>query len=271
MESSGRTDLIKPSSSRGPLAYSDSQEGRTGGQQQLVPGPAESLHTYQADMGLNGFCAVPVGSRTAAELLAGLASQTDGPGIAAPARQPKGGARLCNGGGMVPPSATVEGNQAGALAQAPRGCCPPVNGVSGQTGGPAHPLTGRDRTAYENRSLVMRRINGDLKVKQAQQQKRRGGENRDIGSEMLNGHMVGSPGLESSTDQVLASGELDFKRRKLADGTASNNSSEAYRLGRAVAPLTVAVGCGKGSRSNGSLALATPNTNHHKALSVSNR
>lgn len=258
MESLGRTDLIKPSSSSGSTAYSHSQEGRTGGQQ-LASGPTESRHAYQADMGLNGFCAVPVGSPTAAELLAGLASQTDAPGIA---RQPKSGAQLCNGG-VVPPSATVEGNQAGYSPQ--------VNGVAGQTGGSVHPLTSRgclmengDRTAHENCSLLMRRINGDLKVKQAQQQKRRGGENRDIGSEMLNGHMVGSPVVGHSTDQVLASGDSDFKRRKLADGTASINSSEAYMLGRAVAPLTVAVSCGKGSRSNPNLVPATPtHTNQH--------
>ncbi|GAA6235275.1 egl nine homolog 2-like [Lates japonicus] len=85
MESLGHTDLLNPSSSRGSVAVSASQEGRTSGQkqqqqQQLACGPAEiHHHTYRADMGLNGFCAAPVGSPTAAELLAGLASQTDSP------------------------------------------------------------------------------------------------------------------------------------------------------------------------------------------------
>ncbi|KAM6933271.1 uncharacterized protein egln2 [Xenentodon cancila] len=258
MESLGRTDLIKPSSSsRGPVVHSDSQEGRTGSQQ-LVSAPTESRRKYQADMGLNGLCAVPVGSPTAAEFLAGLASQTDSPEIAAPARQSKSGVLLCNGE-LVSPPAIVEGNQAGVLAQAPHGYSPQVNGAAGQTGGAVHPLTSRgclmengDMTAHENCSLVMRRINGDLKVKQAQQQKRRGGENRDIGSEMLNGHMVGSLGLGSSTEQR----ESDFKRRKLSDGAAPNSSSEVYKLGRAVAPLTVAV-------NGGSPNLATPHSNHH--------
>ncbi len=255
MESWGHTDLLNPGSSRGSVAVSPSQERRASGQQ-LVCGAAEIHHTCRADMGLNGFCAAPVGSPTAAELLAGLASQTDSPAITAPTKQSKTGVPLYNGG-VVSPSATVEGSHAGVLAHTPNGYPAHIKGVAGVTGGPIYPLTSRacllengDRTAHEKCPLVMRRINGDLKGRQVQQQKRRGGENRDLGSGTLNGLTIGSPGLGSSVDPVFASGDSDFKRRRLADGSAAHKSSEASRVARAAAPLTVTVNCSNSSHSN---------------------
>ncbi|XP_013860668.1 egl nine homolog 2 [Austrofundulus limnaeus] len=245
MESLGLTELLKPSSPRGTVAFSEPQERRrtSGGQQQqqqrrrLVSssGPAE-LH-YQADMGLNGFCAVPVGSQTAAELLADMASQTNSPGITTPTKQSKSGVPPLYNGGVVSPSATVEANQAGVLAHTPQGYPAQVSGMGAQTSGPACPLTGRgcllengDRVAQESCTLLTRRFNGDLKVRQAQQQKRRCGENRDFGSEIHKGHVMGSPGLGSSADLVFSSGDSDLKRRKLPD-----KSSETPRVTR-VAP-----------------------------------
>ncbi|XP_051813741.1 egl nine homolog 1 isoform X2 [Acanthochromis polyacanthus] len=249
MESLGQTDLLNPSSSRGSVSVSPPQERRASGQQ-LACAPAEIHHhhhhsQHRADMGLNGFCAAPVGSPTAAELLAGLASQTDSPGITTPTKQSKTGVPLYNGG-EVSPSATVEGNHSGVLAHTPNGY--QVKGVAGQTGSPGCPLTSRaclvengDRTAHEKLPLVVRRINGDLKARQAQQQqqKRRGGENWDFGAETQNGPLIGSPGGGSSADLLFASGEADFKRRRLVDGSVANKSSETSRVTRAVAPLTV--------------------------------
>ncbi|XP_045928963.1 egl nine homolog 1 [Micropterus dolomieu] len=233
MESLGHTDLLNPSSSRG---------------QQLVSGAAEVQHTCRADMGLNGFYTVPVGSPTAAELLAGLASQTDSPAITTPTKQSKTGVPLYNGG-VVSPSATVEGSHAGVLAHTPNGHPAPLKGVAVVTDGAKYPLTSRaclveknrtaHETAHEKCPLVMRRINGDLKARQVQQQKRRDGKNRDIGSGTLNGLIIGSPGLESSVDSGFASGDSDFKRRRLADGSVAHKSSEASRVARAVAPVTV--------------------------------
>lgn len=250
MESLGHTDLLNPSSSRGCVAVSASQERRTSGQQ-LVCGPAEIHHTYRADMGLNGFCAAPVGSPTAAELLAGLASQTDSPGITTLTKQSKTGVPIYNGG-VVSPSATVEGSHTGALAHTPNGY--PAQ-MKGMVGGPMYPVTSRaclvengDHTAHEKCPLVMRRLNGDLKARQVQQQKRRGGENRDLGSETLNGLTSGSPGLGSSVDSVFASGDSDLKRRRLADVSVAHKSSEAPRVARSVAPLTV--NCSNSSHSN---------------------
>lgn len=240
MESLGLTDLLQPS------PFSESQERqRTSGQQQQrflsSSGPVE-IH-YQADMGLNGFCAVPAGSQTAAELLADMASQTNSPGITTPTKQSKSGVPpLCNGG-LVSPSATVEANQAGVVARTPQGHPARVGG---------HPLTPRgclmengDRTVQESCSLLTRRFNGDLKVRQAQQQKRRCGENWDVGSEVHNGHVMGSPGLGSSGDPFFSSGDLDSKRRKLTD-----KSSEGPRVTRGVAPLTVTVSGGVSSHAN---------------------
>lgn len=243
MESLGHTDLLNPSSSRGSVALSNSQDRATSGQQ-LVCGAAD---IHRADMGLNGFCAAPVGSPTAAELLAGLASQTDSPAITTPTKQSKTGVPLYNGG-VVSPSATVEGSHTGVLAHTPNGYPAQMKGVAGVTSGPMYPLTSRaclvengDWTAYDKCTLATRRINGDLKARQVQQQKRRGGENRDMGSGTPNGLITGSPGLGSSADLGFASGDLDSKRRRLADGSVPQKSADTSRAARAVAPLTVAV------------------------------
>lgn len=230
----GHTDLllINPSSSRGSLAVIPAQERGTSG--------AAEIHRADGIMGLNGFCAAPVGSPTAAELLAGLASQTDSPAITTPTKQSKTGVPLYNGG-VVSPSATVEGSHAGVLAHTPNGYPAPTKGVEGETGDPTYPLTSRaclvengDRTAHEKCPLVMRRFNGDLKARQVQQQKRRGGENRDMGA--LSGLMIGSPGLGNSADS-----DMDSKRRRLADVSVAHKSSEASKVARAVTPLSVAV------------------------------
>lgn len=244
MESLGHTDLLNPSSSRGPVAVSNSSQERATGGQQRVCGAAE---IRRADMGLNGFCAAPVGSPTAAELLAGLASQTDSPAITTPTKQSKTGVPLYNGG-VVSPSATVEGSHAGALPHTPNGYPAQMKGVAGVTGGPVYPLTSRaclvengDWTAYDKCPLATRRINGDLKARQVQQQKRRGGENRDMGSGTPNGLVPGSPGLGSSSDLGFALGDLDSKRRRLADTSVPQKLADASRAARAAAPLTVAV------------------------------
>ncbi|RVE64860.1 hypothetical protein OJAV_G00129940 [Oryzias javanicus] len=232
MESLGRSDLLKQSSARGPVAFPDSR----GSGQPL----AEIRHVYRADMGLNGFCAVPVGSPSAAELLAGLASQTGSQ------RQPKSGVLLC------------DENQTGGVAPTPNGYTAHVNG---QTISSMHPLTSRgrlvengDRTPHDTYPLVMR-FNGDLKHKPAQQQKRKSEENQNLGSEFLNGHVMVSPELIGSKEP---SGS-EFKRRKLAD---PNSSSDVSRVARAIAPLA-AVNCSNGSHGNSDFVPAGLLTNQH--------
>ncbi|XP_010727904.2 egl nine homolog 2 [Larimichthys crocea] len=241
MESLGHTDLLNPSSSHGSVAVSPSQERGSNGQQ-LVCGAAE---IHRADMGLNGICAAPVGSPTAAELLAGLASQTDFPAIQTPTKQSKTGVPLYNGG-VVSPSATVEGSHAGVLAHTPNGYPAQIKGVAGTTESHMYPITSRacvvengDRTAHEKCPLAMRRINGDLTARQVQQLKRRGGEKRDMGSGTVNGLMIGSPGLGTSKDALFASGELDSKRRKLVDVSVAHKSSEPSKVAQVVSPLSV--------------------------------
>lgn len=62
-----------------------------------------------------------------------------------------------------------------------------------------------------------------------------------MGAGTLNGLMLGSAGLGTSVDPGFPSGDLDSKRRRLVDGSAAHKSSEASRVARAVAPLTVPV------------------------------
>lgn len=278
MESLGHADLLKPSSSsRGPVAVAQPQERRT-----RASGAAESHHARRADMGLRGFCAAPVGSPTAAELLAGLASQTDSPAISAPTKQSKTGVPLYSGG-VVSPSATVEGSHAGVPAHTPTGYPAHTDGVAGATGDPTYPLTSRaclvengDRAAHEKCPLLLRRINGDLKARQVQQ-KRRGGENRGAGPGTLGGSVIGPLGLGGSVDAGFPSGDPDFKRRRLADGGAHKPP-----VARAVAPLAATVNCGNSSHSNQMTVnhvhcvtpqspftpTAAPNTNQHNGHKV---
>ncbi|TWW77207.1 prolyl hydroxylase EGLN2 [Takifugu flavidus] len=231
MESLGRTDLLNPSSSRRSAAARAQWDGGTGGQQ-FPPGAAD---ISRDDMGLNGFRAAPVGSPTAEELLGGLASQTDSPAISTPTKLSKTGLPLYNGG-VVSPSATVEGSQMGVLAHTPNAYPAQMKGMAGVTVDPVYPLTSRgwlvqngDWTTHEKCPFVVRRTNGDLKARQVQPQKRRNGENQDLDSGQFNGLMSG---LVNSVDLVFPSGGLDAKRRRLADGSAA-------RMNRAVAPLSV--------------------------------
>ncbi|AWO98984.1 putative egl nine -like 2-like [Scophthalmus maximus] len=253
MERSGHAEPVNPSPSR--AAASAAQEGRTSGPR-LVCGPADRHRPHRGDMGLNGCCAAPVGSPTAAELLAGLASQTDSPGITTPTKLPKTGVPPC-GGGVVSPCATVEGSHAGALAHTPNGYPAQMEGVAGVTGDPVSPFTSRacpvgngDWTAHEKCPLVMRRLNGDLRGRQVQQLKRRGGQNRDMATETLSGLVMGSPGSGGSVNAASASRDWDLKRRRLAEASVAHRSSEAPRAARAVAPLTVTVNCSNSSHCN---------------------
>lgn len=219
MESLGHTDLLKPSSCNRPVTVSATQN-RTAGQQ-LSCNQSDIYYTYRPDMGLNGFCAAPAGSPTAAERLVGLASQTESPGITTPTKHAKTGVPLYNSC-VISPSATVEGSHAGVKAQTPN--CDPAQ-CNGTSDCSMFPQSSRlcleengERTAQDKCHLI-RRINGDLRSRQMHQ-KRRAGENRDVGSESLTG-LAGAGGL----DLVLSSGDSgDIKRRRLADGSIAHKS-----------------------------------------------
>lgn len=228
MESLGRTDLLKPSSSRRCVAVRAQRERVTGGQQ-------FASDISREDMGLNGFRAAPVGSPTAEELLGGLASQTDSPVITTPTKLSKTGLPLCNGG-VVSPSAIVEGSQRGVLAHVPNAYPAQMKGRSALTGDAAYPFPSRaclmengDWSAHEKCPLGTRKTNGDLKARQVQPQKRRNGENQDLDSGHFNGL---TSGLVNSVDSVFPSADLETKKRRLADGSVT-------RVHRAIAPLTV--------------------------------
>lgn len=176
-------------------------------------------------MGLNGFCAAPAGSPTAAELLVGLASQTESPGITTPTKHAKTGVPLYNSC-VISPSATVEGSHAGVKAQTPN--CYPAQ-CNGTSDCPVFPLSSRvcleengERTA-QDKCHLMRRINGDLRSRQIHQ-KRRAGDNREVGSESLIG-LAGSGGLGSSLNLVYSLDDSgDIKRRRLTGGISAHKS-----------------------------------------------
>ncbi|XP_058489734.1 uncharacterized protein egln2 isoform X1 [Solea solea] len=244
MESLGRTDTLNPSSSQESVAASASHEGRTSGQQ-LTYLAAEIQHTYRADMGLNGLCAAPVGSPTAAELLAGLASQTDSPGITTRTKKSKTGVPLFNGG-VVSPSATVEGCHAGALAHTPNGDPAQIKRDVCVTGDATYPVISRacvgDRKCLE-KCPSARRVNGDLKGRQVQQQKRRGGDNWVTET----GLTTGSPTLGGSVNPAFVSRDSDSKRRKLTEVSVPQKSSEAPKVAGVVSPFPATVTCSSSS------------------------
>lgn len=245
MESLGHGDLLNPSALllRGAVAVSAAREtGASGQQQQLEPGTSESRSrrcTCGADMGLNGCCRLPpppAGSPTAAEFLAGLASQTDSPAVTSPTKRATTGVSLYSDGGevgvvSVSPSDTVEGRHAHVWAHPPNGHPAQVKGVTGGSVYPVYPPTSRGCLAESGDPLLAWRIRGDPRARQTQQ-KRRGGENWDTGP--LGGLIMGSLGSESPLDQVCASVDSDFKRRRPGDGIDARKSPEAPRGARAV-------------------------------------
>lgn len=169
-------------------------------------------------MGLNGFCAAPAGSPTAAELLLGLASQTESPGITTPTNHAISGVPLYNGC-VISPSATVEGSHAGVKAQTPN--CYPAQ-CKGMSDCSMLPLSSRVclEENSERAGQEPRRINGDFRTRQIHQ-KRRAIVSIDVGAESLSG-LAGSAGLESTLDLGYSSGDL--KRRRLAEGSIVHKS-----------------------------------------------
>ncbi|XP_077398206.1 uncharacterized protein egln2 [Festucalex cinctus] len=216
METLGGTELLKPSSaSCKSVAVSAFQERRISGQQ-LASTPAEIVYAQPTDMGINGLCGLLVGGPTTDEFLVGLASQSDPRGLTTPIKQCRTGVPLYNSGIA---SLSVEGTPAGALAHTPN----PAQ-MKRTLGTPVYPLTSRACLLENTDPAMIRRINNDLRARQ-QQQKRRGGENRDLGSETF----TGSAEVEDPVDTVFTSLESDLKRRRLADGSIAHNFS-AVRL-----------------------------------------
>ncbi|KAM8853871.1 uncharacterized protein egln2 [Synchiropus picturatus] len=206
MESLGHADSLSPRSS--------------------LTSPEIHHHTYQATMGLNGFCAPTVRSQIPADFLAALASKTDPPGAITLTTESKTGVPPPNTR-VVSPSATVEGSQAGALAQTPNGYPAQIRSL----GDPLYPLSksscllGNEDWAVLQKCALARRINNDLKARQ--QQKRRAVENQDFGSVANHG-----------------TADFDTKRRRLLDGSSSHKSSESPRVG------PVPINCGISFHSN---------------------
>lgn len=232
MESLGHTDLLNTSSSRGLDSVCLAQE-------RVTLGSSEPHAATR--MGLNAFSDSPARSSTAAELLAGLASKTDVPGIAVLKKETKTGLPSYNGEN-VSPSATVEANCSDLLAQTPSGFTQ-LEGLTEQTpGGPAQPqIRPRPSENGGERASLLKRANGDMRVRPAQHQKRRDGENRDTGLGALVGGggsgPVGGSGNPLNLDNYFPA---ECKRRKLDGGEHKVDvaaTTAAIRTTRTVAPL----------------------------------
>ncbi|KAM9813181.1 uncharacterized protein egln2 isoform 1-T3 [Syngnathus typhle] len=194
METLGGADVLKPASCK---SLTVSAERRTG-VQELALTRAEIVHARPSDMGINDLRGGP----TADEFLAGLASQSDPRGLTTPSKQCRTGVPLYNGHAL-----SVEGSPEGALAHTPN---------------PARmkgPLSSRACLLENADPALKRRINNDHLRARQQQQKKRGGENRDSGSETL------SAGQGDPVDAVFTSVESDLKRRRLADASIAHNFS----------------------------------------------
>ncbi|KAG5269633.1 hypothetical protein AALO_G00204220 [Alosa alosa] len=231
MEGLGHTDLLNTSSSRGPNSVCRAQERVT---------PSSSEPHAATRMGLNAFCASQSRSSTAAELLAGLASKTDVPGISVLKKETKTGLPSYNGE-VVSPSATNEGNCSDLLAHTPSGFTQ-LEGLTETPAGPAQPPcrtrsleSGGERTPQS----LLKRANGDMRARQAQHQRRRDGENRDTGLGPLVGGVglgpVGCPGNPLNLDNYFPA---ECKRRKLEGGECKADvAATTARSTRTVAPL----------------------------------
>ena len=192
-------------------------------------------------MGLNAFCASPVRSSTAAELLAGLASKTVVPGISVLKKQTKTGLPWYNGE-VVSPSATVEGNCSDLLAQTPI-TFTQLNGLTETPNDPAQPQSrpqppeSGDRTSQEKCVSLLKRSHGDMRLRQMLHQRRRDGENRDTGPGLLVGGgglgPAGGPGNPLNLDNFFPP-ECKRRRQDLSEHKADTASA---RSTRAVAPL----------------------------------
>uniref|UniRef100_A0A4W5N7L3 Egl-9 family hypoxia-inducible factor 2 n=1 Tax=Hucho hucho TaxID=62062 RepID=A0A4W5N7L3_9TELE len=238
MESLEHTDLLNPSSSHGHNSFPASGERVT-----------------------NGEHISPVGSATAAELLSGLPSKTSTSSITVLKKQTNTGLPFYNGG-IVSPSATNEGSHSGVLAQSPN-CYPPqVKGVGEALNGLAQPLGSRarlvengDRTQHEKCILLVKRPNGDPQVKQLHHRKRRGEENRDMGSKTPKGCGLSvGPGLGTLGMMAYGPGESitpDCKRRRVAESDV--HKAEPSKPGKSVLPLA----------ANGDNSINNNHSNHN--------
>ncbi|XP_062311473.1 prolyl hydroxylase EGLN2-like isoform X1 [Osmerus eperlanus] len=237
MESLEQSDLLNPITVHGAVSIVAAQQRETSG---LVLGTADP-HVFQANMGLNGYCTAPLGSSTAQELLAGLASQTVYPGVDVLKKQSKAGLLPFNG---VSPSATVEGSGSRVLLQTPKGYHAQVKGESETPKGLTQPQSSRarfagngDQAPHEICTLLMKRASSDQRIRQLQ--KRKGGENQDFLSAFEVNWSVGS--LGSTTRAGSDSEELsqDFKRRRLAEGGKQCVLETAKATKAAIAPLSL--------------------------------
>ncbi|KAL7832045.1 hypothetical protein AOLI_G00295930 [Acnodon oligacanthus] len=251
MESLGSADLLDESSSCGNASVCSKPE-------MVAHGSAEGHAAV--NMGVNAYCGPAAGSSTAAELLADLASKTVGPGITVLKKEAKTGLPLCNGE-VLSPSATTEGNHNGVPAQMPNGYKQLKGLGETQNGLLLRPVENSDRIAspHDKCPLLTKRVNGDLKCRHPQNQRRKDEENRAMGSWALDETCMGLG--SSSTSEVPNRQDTcpppECKRRRLeAEAKAESGKS-----------MQVIVPFGANSQHNSHCsnpyAVSSPNRVHH--------
>ncbi|KAM6973030.1 prolyl hydroxylase EGLN2 [Aplochiton taeniatus] len=122
-------------------------------------------------MGVNGFCTVPAGSPSAAELLAGLASQAVSSRLTA-MKAAKSGLPAYEGEVVLSPAA-LEGSRSGVRPRSPNTYPPLMRGstetpdvLAAASVAGATPAESGERGAHESCVLLPKRANGDVRARQ---------------------------------------------------------------------------------------------------------
>ncbi|KAI1893250.1 hypothetical protein AGOR_G00121770 [Albula goreensis] len=230
MESFEQTDPINKCSSHVRETSGSIPQEKNSDRNTLVHGAGTTLRPA---MGLNGYCAAPGGTTTAAELLANLASKTVPSGLAVLKKQVKTGLPLYNDG-VVSPAATVEGSCRSGLAQTPS-CY--VNGVAEMSGGLTQPLStpplceNGDSALCDRSEVLMKRIKGETHFRQLQNQRRRGRENEDLELLLNGGTGAGEGAVNGVSNGLKELSPTECKRRRVesdqhkADGRAAKEAT----------------------------------------------
>ncbi|KAL4647325.1 hypothetical protein GN956_G8574 [Arapaima gigas] len=217
MESLQHSDFLKQGSSLEPENRSKLEEKSK--HRDCVHGPDPQRRPA---MGMNGYCTAPVGTSTAAELLADLASKALSPGAAVLKREAKTGLPLCNGE-VTPPAAASHSD---GLVKVPNSHLERKEAAEVPSG--LQPVENVEKTLRDSTVHSAKRANGELYVRQLAVHRRNGVENRDSG--------VGGVGSVRATGMAVISEEPSSPECKRRRVEADEHKADA-KTTKAVMPL----------------------------------
>ncbi|KPP61918.1 Egl nine2-like [Scleropages formosus] len=201
MESLEHSDLLKLSSSREPESRPTLEEKSK--RRECVHGPDPQR---RPTMGMNGYCTAPVGTSTAAELLADLASKALSPGAAVLKREAKTGLPLCNGE-VTPPAATSHSD---GLVKVPNSHS--ERKEAAELPNKQEPVENGEKTSCDSTVHPAKRANGELHVRQLAPHRRVGVENRESGLPSGLGGSVRATGMVIGPEEPSSP---ECKRRRV--------------------------------------------------------